>query len=181
MFKRLGMFNISGLALPEICRKRALWALFLLMSSSCSGPCGQWQGQTCEGSIATFSSARMYLAPANEFSGLELELVQTVDGLRMYINVYGLEIPTEQPGSHNSRVFISFKDHSYHFSAIRFTGGQKLLVPQYVLTEIVEYLQEGQSVHLQVGRYEANIYPDKFVDVFSKMARAWPGSLPKDH
>ncbi len=176
MFKRLGMFIISGAALPEICRKRALLALFLLMNCSCSGPSCQWQVQTCEGSTTSFSSARMYLAPANEYSGLELELVQTIDGLKMYINVYGLEIPAEGPNSQNSRVFISFKDHSYHFSALRFTGGQKLLVPQYVQSEIVEYLQEGQSVHLQVGRYEADIYPDKFVDVFNKMARAWPGS-----
>ncbi len=172
MYKRLGMFNLSGSALPEIRRRRALFALLLLMSCSCSGPCSQWQAQTCEGSSASFSSARIYLAPANEFSGLELELVQTVDGLRMYINVFGLEIPPEQPNSPNSRVFISFKDHSYNFSAVRFTGGQRLLVPEHVQSEIVEYLQEGQSVHLQVGRYEAKIYPDKFVDLFNKMARA---------
>ena len=172
MYKRLDMFNLSSVAVPKIRRRRALCALLLFVSCSCSGPSGLWQAQTCEGSSPSFSSARIYLAPANEFSGLEIELVKTVDGLKMYLNVYGLEIPAEQPNGSTSRVFVSFKDHSYNFSALRFTGGQRLLIPEHVQSEIVEYLQMEQSVFLQVGRYQADIYPDKFVDVFQKMVRS---------
>lgn len=163
------MFDIVSSVSSKICKRRALWALLLLISCSCSGPCSQWQGETCIGSSPSFSSGRIYLAPANEFSGLELEFVQMVDGLRLYLNVYGLEIPPENPNATTSRVFISFKDHSYSFSAARFVGGQRLLIPQHVQSEIVEYLQEGQTVFLQVGRYQADIYPEKFVDLFSKM------------
>lgn len=91
------------------------------------------------------------------------------DGLRLYINVYGLEIPPEPDNPAYSRVFVSFREYAYHFSAQRFQGGQRLLIPQYVQAEIVDFLQEGQTVFIQVGRYESDIYPDKFLDLFNRM------------
>lgn len=109
------------------------------------------------------------MPPSNEFTGLELDFVQMKDGLRLYINVYGLEIPAEPDNLGYSRVFISFREYSYHFSAQRFQGGQRLLVPEYVQSEIIDFLQEGQPVFIQVGRYESTIYPDKFLDLFYRM------------
>lgn len=86
----------------------------------------------------------------------------------MYINVFGLEIPKEN-NCDTVRVFVSFKTFSYHFSATRFVGGQRLLVPEHVQEEIIDSLQEGQPVAMQVGRYKADIYPDKFLSAFYKM------------
>jgi hypothetical protein len=148
----------------------ALWSLLFFAFPSCSGPSPGWQEDSAIGTSCSFNSARLYLAPANEFSGLELEFVQMRDGLRLYINVYGLEIPPETYDGSTSRVFISFKDHTYHFSALRFLGGQRLLVPECVQDEMIEYLQEGQSLFIQVGRYQADIDSDKFLVLFQRMA-----------
>ncbi len=167
--RRIRMFNSSVKVMSSMSKRRVLEALLLLVSSSCSGPLGLWQSQSCAGSAPEFSSERIFLCPANEFSGLELEFVRTLDGLRLFLNVYGLQIPSEQPEGSTSRVFISFKDHSYCFSAIRFSGGQRLLIPAHVLDEIVEYLQEDQSVFIQVDRYQADIYPGKFLPLFTRM------------
>lgn len=154
-------------------KRMALLSLLLLMASSCTAPAAtHWQTQTAIGSSSSLNSSRLYLPPANEFSGLELEFVLMRDGLRLYMNVYGLEISSEPYDSSISRVFISFKDHSYHFSAQRFLGGQRLLIPECVQSEMIEYLQEGRPLFIQVGRYQADINPDKFLDLFQRFTAA---------
>ncbi len=163
------MSYLKNLLAVEILKGRALWALLLTLASSCSGPCSDWCGESAVGTPCSFNSTRLYLPPANELTGLELDFVQMKDGLRLYINVYGLEIPPEADNSAYSRVFISYRTYAYHFSAQRFQGGQRLLIPQYVQSEIVDFLQEGQPVSIQVGRYKSDIYPDKFLDLFYRM------------
>lgn len=150
--------------------RRAKWALLLLSLAACSDPCcSQWQAESAVGTPYSYNSARLYLCPSNELTGLELELVRMRDGLRMYINVFGLDLPPEENNPDYSRVFVSFRNYSYHFSAARFLGGQRLLIPEHVQAEIIDFLQEGQPVALQVGRYKSDIYPDKFLDLFHKM------------
>lgn len=144
-------------------------ALFLFTLSGCS-PCDQDWSYDC--SIARNpcqSSGRIYLCAANQFSGLEIELVRTQCDLRMYINVFGLEIPTDPNDAADSRVYISFRDHSYTFSAARFTGGQRLLIPERTRDEIIDYLICEQPVFIRIGRYEADIYPKHFLDVYNRL------------
>jgi hypothetical protein len=100
---------------------------------------------------------------------LEIELVRTVEDLRMYINVFGLDIPPDPNDTASSKVYVSFKDHSYTFSAMRFTGGQRLLIPAETRDEIVDYLLCDQPVFIRVCRYEADIYPRRFFDVYNRL------------
>lgn len=150
-------------------QRRAFWALLLIICSACSDPCTRWQYESAVGTPCSFNSSRLYLLPANEMTGLELELVRMRDGLRAYINVFGLEIPEEAGNPGHSRVYISYKEYSYHFSTVRFQGGQRLLIPEHVQAEMIDFLQEGQPVTLQVGRYRSEIYPDKFLSLFQQM------------
>jgi len=143
-------------------------ALFLLSAYGCSTSSPCWQGERIA-AAPPFGSARVFLSPLNQYSGYELEFVHSGEGLKLYMNVFGLEIPADPLDESNSRVFISFKDHSYTFSAQRFIGGQRLLIPLHVQNEIIETLQQGQSVYIQVGRYEANIYPNEFLQTFRRM------------
>ncbi|MBA3239576.1 MAG: hypothetical protein H0T62_14715 [Parachlamydiaceae bacterium] len=159
-------------SLIKAAKDGALLSLFMIFMISCSGTSTNWQGESAIGSPTSLNSSRLYLAPTNEFSGLELEFVQMRDGLRLYLNVYGLEIPPDAEDSCTSRVYFSFKDHAYHCAAARFLGGQRLLIPEYVQLEMVEYLQAGQSVFIQVGRYQANVYPEQFVSLFQAMIGA---------
>lgn len=149
-------------------RNKLLSILVLLVVCACSGS-SQWRGDSAIGSPGPANSARLFLPPANDLTGLELEFVQMKDGLRLYVNVFGLEIPEEPDNPGHSRMFVSFREYSYHFSATRFQGGQRLLIPEYVQSEIIDFLQEGQPVYLQVERYESVIYPDKFLGLFHRM------------
>jgi hypothetical protein len=150
--------------------KRASIALSLLVAYGCSSSCGPcWQGESVIGAAPAFGSARIFLAPLNGFNGLELEFVNGSEGLNLYLNVFGLEIPADPYDGESSRVYISFKDHSYTFSARRFVGGQRLLIPLHVQNEIISYLQQDQPVFIQVSRYQANIYPNEFMQTFKRM------------
>lgn len=150
-------------------KRRVFGTLLLLATASCCNPCPEWVGDSAVGSPGSANSARLFLSPSNDLTGLELDFVQMKDGLRLYLNVFGLEIPPEPNDPDSSRVFISFREYSYHFSAARFQGGQRLLIPEYVQNEIIDFLQEGRPVFIQVGRYESTIYPDKFLDLFYRM------------
>lgn len=150
-------------------KKIFISSLIPLINACCpSSPC-QWQSECAIACNPNQSSARMYLCPANEFAGLELEFVVNACELRLYLNVFGLEIPPDPCDTAYSRVYISFRDHSYTFLAQRFIGGQRLLIPEKVQEEIIDYLQRDQPVFIQVDRYQSDIYPENFLKIFSRM------------
>ena len=150
-------------------QKGAFMALFLFILSACSPCCPEWCFDCSLAKCPSQSSGRIYLCASNEYSGLEIELVRTQCDLRMYINVFGLEIPPDCNDPTTSKVYVSFKDHSYTFSAARFAGGQRLLVPEMTRDEIIDYLVCDQPVFIRVGRYEADIYPRHFFDVYNRL------------
>lgn len=144
-------------------------ALFLFLLNACC-PCGPgWEYDCSTAKNAHQSSGRIYLCAANAFNGLEIELVRTLCDLRMYINVFGLEIPPDQDDPAVSKVYVSFKEHSYTFTAARFVGGQRLLIPESTRDEIIDYLNCDQPVFIRVGRYEADIYPEQFLAVYNRL------------
>lgn len=102
---------------------------------------------------------------------MELELVRTVEGIRLYLNVFGLEIPATSCDGIFSSVFISFREYSYTFVADRLLGGQRLLIPKNVQDDIVNNLQEGQPVFIRVGHYQSDIYPEQFLKLFMQMVK----------
>lgn len=152
--------------------KRASAALFLLLLNACSPSCQDWKYDCSIAQNPCQSSGRIYLCASNQFSGLEIELVRTLCDLRMYVNVFGLEIPPDCNDPTVSKIYLSFKDHSYTCLAPRFTGGQRLLIPESARDEIIDYLSCEQPVFIRVGRYEADIYPDRFLEVYNRLTSA---------
>lgn len=148
-----------------------LSALSMLLTACCSEPIRYWKLENNCGYCPMFESARMYLKPANQFAGIELEFVWSPYGLRLYLNVSGLQIPSNPCDPTTSLVFISFKDHSYSFAAPRFQGGQRLLIPDDVRNEIVSYMQDEQTVFIQTGSYQADISPCEFLAIFNRLMK----------
>lgn len=141
----------------------------LLFASSCSSSFSPWKSESSKGSPATLNSIRLYLPPAGGCGGLELEMIRTCEGIRLYLNVFGLEIPADNCNSDVTMVFVSFKERSYTFCADRMLGGQRLLIPMNVQEDIIDYLQRGQPVFIRVDRYQANICPAQFLLPFKQM------------
>jgi len=151
--------------------KGVLAALFLILLSSCSSCCQVWHFENTLGTLPTYNSSRIYLCPGCETNGLELELVRTTCGLNLYINVFGLEVPADCNDPETTQVYVSFREYSYTFPAFRFVGGQRLLIPADARDEIISWLMAGQSVYLRVGRYDGDIMPDKFGQVFERLLK----------
>jgi len=142
-----------------------------LLLTSCAST-SVWQIDSSQGIPSTFNSVRLYLCTSGGCGDLGLELVRTCEGIRLYLNVYGLDIPPSERDSSISMVYISFREQSYTFCADRLLGGQRLLIPKNVQDDIIEYLQRGQPVFIRVGRYQADIYPEQFLKPFQKMVGA---------
>ncbi|MBA2726576.1 MAG: hypothetical protein H0U49_00180 [Parachlamydiaceae bacterium] len=143
----------------------------LLFANSCAST-SAWQTDTSKGTPSSFNSIRLYLCTSGGCGDLGLELVRTCDGIRLYLNVFGLAIPPSETDCSISMVYVSFRERSYTFCADRLLGGQRLLIPKNVQDDIIEYLQNDQPVFIRVGRYQADIYPEQFLKPFTKMVGA---------
>ncbi len=147
-----------------------LGTLGLICINSCTSTINPWLIDSSCGTPASANSIRLYLCTSGGCGDLGLELVRTCEGIRLYLNVFGLNIQPCERDETVSTVFVSFRERSYSFCADRFLGGQRLLIPKSVQDEIIEYLQQNQPVLIRVGRYQADIYPDQFLKPFAKMA-----------
>jgi hypothetical protein len=112
---------------------------------------------------------------------MEIEFVATSEGLRLYLSVFGLQIPPAIHDCGHSEVTIDFGEYSYPFLAQRLVGGQKLLIPVEVQNDIINALQNGQCVTITVDRYRTRIPPDQFLKLFQRMMDqccTWWSSCP---
>jgi hypothetical protein len=175
-------FHKAGKKMRPILSAIAL-STAMLLPSCCFLPCGPWKLCCSKGALTHMNSFRLYLPAKCDSKNLEIEFVATSDGLRLYLSVYGLEIPASEEDCHRSLVSIDFGESCYDFFADRFVGGQRLLLPVYVQNDIVAALQIGQTVSLTTGRYSADIPADQFLDLFDKMMKqsySWWRASPCD-
>lgn len=154
----------------------SIFTASLALSSCCFFDFCLQRSNGCE---SFYSSARLILPAENTCSqGLEIEFMATCEGIKMYLNAFGLQIPAddccesycESPEFEYSTVCLTIDGTTYPFSAKRFAGGQRLLVPPDVQDSIVVALHEGLCVSLSVGRYQSTISPDRFLRLYEKMA-----------
>lgn len=144
--------------------KRASIALFLLLSA-CKSPCKQqWTIEKVITNSPCFNSGKIYHSPEDTFCGLELEITRGECGLRMYINVFSLEIRTDSPMQNTASVEVVCLNQKHIFNAFLYQGGQRLLLPSQAKDLIIESLTQNETVCISVGgRYKSEINPEDFV------------------
>jgi hypothetical protein len=146
----------------SLVRKRASLAFFLILLSSCSKPCQEWEFEETITDCSAFNSAKVSLSPTNEFRGLELELTKNAYDSRMYINVYSRQIQEnpEQPGLVDFSIQIN--EETYENVGYLFEGGQRILMPTDATLLVINALTENKIITISVQQYSSEIIPTNF-------------------
>lgn len=105
------------------------------------------------------------------FCGLEIELAKGQSGLRMYLNVYSLEVPQEEPGTGSTFVEILRGNESCSFYASIFSGGQRMLLPSEGMDYIISSLLCQEPLSITVGKYHTEIKPLDFVKKYKLLMK----------
>lgn len=151
--------------------KRAFSALFLfLLATSCSSSsCPKWQIEETITCSPCYNSGKIFFPPPDEFSGLELELARGPDDVRMYINVFSIEISGEADDSNAAQVLVDFGGEAETFTANILQGGQRLLLPPEATERILSSLLDGDYITISVDRYKAEIPSENFPKLYNSL------------
>lgn len=148
-------------------REKGLLIFLSFLVFSCSS-CRQWE-YSCERTpCIEYSSSRMIL-PTQGKDNLSLELISTISGLRMYVNVYSIPPPSLPCDDKKIEVVISIENTSFAVLSERLIGGQRFLLPARTAELIIQALLNYQTVQIAIGRYRAEIIPRAFQEHYFKM------------
>lgn len=112
-----------------------------------------------------FHSVRLFYDSQDPFCQVELELVQSASGLRMYVDTFSRPLS-------NSNAFpitLTIDGESQIYPAELLQGGQRLLLPDIARDAVIEALLNGQCVEIAAGPYQIEILPTKFRKYFAKL------------
>lgn len=86
----------------------------------------------------------------NSFREIELEILETSSGKRMYANVHSLPLK-----STNGKVIlkVTIEGETNDYEADLLLGGQRILIPDFLTQKISECLHKQQPIKISVGRY----------------------------
>lgn len=151
-------------------RKRALsCALSLVCLSSCSSPVRHWEIEQTLTCNPCYNSGKVYFPPCDEIFGLELELARGPTDYRMYLNIFSRQFPSEDEEGNKTKVSVTIAEQPTDFLANRFQGGQRLLLPDEAVDQIINALIDNQTVTIAVGRYSSEIVSENFIAVFDEL------------
>lgn len=103
---------------------------------------------------------------------LEIELDYGVSGLRMYLNVFSLELPSLMEHSDLTLVTVEVDLEKRFFQAHLFTGGQRLLLPDAARDWILDALFQDCSITISTGCYRSVIPPLNFKKLYKSLINA---------
>jgi hypothetical protein len=141
---------------------------FLFVSCSSSNE-QQWQIDRTVVSNLDCNLGRLTLPAINTYQGLELELVRSASGTRMYLNAFSLPFPNDLEDLSKSAVILLIDEQVYVIKAERFMGGQRLLMPEDAASLIITTLVNDKSIQITVGRYRTTIISTRFVELYKQL------------
>lgn len=156
-------------------QRAILLALCLIILSACSSSaaCRAWEIQTNITNCSVFNSGRLFLAPESDHSHLEVEIVRSSSGLRLYINILFLRaLPCPEDPSF-TKVEISFEgvEEPWVIYSYLLQGGQRLLVQQEDASRLINTLLEGGYFKINIGRFDTLIISDSFQEAYQKLLK----------
>ncbi len=151
--------------------QRVFIALCILtFLNGCSSPrCRQWIFNDVITSCPSHNSGRLLLQPNNDFSYLELEIVRSRSGVRMYLNILLMEARPSEENPQMTKVLILLSDETLTVYANIFKGGQRILIPGEIADILIENLLDSQCSTIQLGARKIDIIPDQFQECYTKL------------
>lgn len=145
-----------------------LWILFL---SCCSNPLPrQWTIESSLTKYPRFNSGMMLLEADSDISYIDLQIIRSISGLNMYINILLLKTPPLPEDSKRTTLELLVEGQDpYLFHPYILNGEQKLLVPNEVADYIIQLLLEDQTVVIKAGRFIITVIPDNFQEAYEEL------------
>jgi hypothetical protein len=144
----------------KLLSKGVFWPL-LACICSCHTPQQPWKLEIIKATPKCDSIRRWYYSSPDPFCNLQLEILESRTSLRIFINVFSLGF-TACDSDASIPVKFSSPNEEQIFSAYVYRGGQRLLLPSYCYSWIIENLQQGNPLNLNVGRYSIILFPNSF-------------------
>jgi len=136
-------------------------SLFFLLTSCRSSP-SNWCYQKICSPCPQYQAAKLSSKKLNPCDHLSLEIMRDNCERRVYLNVDSICFPTINEDKALTRVAMSTRHEEEEFLAHHLSGGQRLLIPEPQASRIVNYLKNGETITLSVGRYRETISPVGF-------------------
>ncbi len=130
--------------------------------TSCSTPCRQWQCQKIVACSPRFNSARLFLPPDCENPRLDIEMIRTSSGTRLYLNILFLKAPPCKEDPSRTTIEILFENDTRLMYPTILQGGQRLLLDGQDANLLIQTLLDGNAFTIKIGRHELTIVPDQF-------------------
>lgn len=155
--------------------QRIFGVLCLCSLTACSYffavPCRQWTSIDTLTDHSCFNSGRLYLAPENDYSHLELEIDRSTSGVRMYVNVLFLCAPPCPDDTSRAIIEVYFegeKEPKFIYCH-RLKGGQRLLLTNEDADMLIEALLAERSFAIKIGHYQFKAVPDGFAILYDNL------------
>ena len=137
-----------------------------LFSFSCSTSCRQWHLDEMIGSNDCYHSSRLYLLSEDAYCNLELVLIRSKSGIRMYLNTFSVPFPWESNDECKTAIYLCVDGNEFAFVSDRLQGGQRLLLPPDAVELIISTLMNGEQLSVRAGRYQMVVIPTRFGELF---------------
>lgn len=155
--------------IEKILEKGVLLLLFCLPLLSCSKSCREWELSTIKATYPCATYAKARLAPQNIFNGIETEFLIAGKDATIFLNAFTLCFPASDDDDGIVEVDLAIEEQSYRFLGERLTGGQRIKLPEDAKQLIITSLLECRSIVVSVGRFQTEIVPGNFEDVYKEV------------
>jgi hypothetical protein len=136
--------------------------LISLLTCSCGCPNSLWQVDHTCASQTCFQTVRIAQKPEDKFRGLEIEFVQSSNGLRTYLNNFSLPFSEAAANPSKTEITLRIGNLERIDLADRLKGDQKLLLSDETQALIIHSLLKGDPVEVKAGRFFIHISPADF-------------------
>lgn len=107
---------------------------------------------------------------ANMLGRVQLEFVRNRYGIKAYLNIFCGQVPPLQNDPCKVWVGLRIADEEVKtVIAERFTGGQRILLPMDATDEIINALNRGEEVFIDLQTEEACFTPANFCRIWQKL------------
>ena len=119
-----------------------------------------------------FCSTRLAFFNPDRVNGIDLEMVNTEKGVKVFLNIHSTPLP------HDCKLYITAGEKSYPLTTQRLQGGQRLLLSAEEIPLLIELLQTHQEIVLRLPGYRSIIPTKRFAAQYKKLLHPFPYEIP---
>lgn len=154
--------------------RRILGSLWILSSLCSCTEQEHWAFDQIRSGEKDYSSTRLCCNAQDPVNGIDLEMIQAQESLKVYLLVHASPIPRRPDNPKTSSVTLTVDGEKKQFAAYRFEGGQRLQLDSDAVDFLFTSLRAGQTVAIAVPGYRSTIRANDFPSLYAKLQKPFP-------